>query len=44
MPIPLYEAKAEFFRVLGHPLRVRALELLSEGPTAVRESRQGERA
>jgi DNA-binding transcriptional ArsR family regulator len=24
--------KAEFFKALGHPLRIRALELLSEGP------------
>jgi ArsR family transcriptional regulator len=37
MPIPLYRAKAEFFRVLGHPVRIRVLELLCEGPKPVRE-------
>ena len=24
MPVPLYQAKAEFFRMLGHPVRIRA--------------------
>ncbi|AGM08638.1 metalloregulator ArsR/SmtB family transcription factor [Amycolatopsis keratiniphila] len=37
MPVPLYQAKAEFFRMLGHPVRIRVLELLAEGPKAVRE-------
>ena len=37
MPVPLYQAKAEFFRTLGHPVRIRVLELLCEGPKAVRE-------
>lgn len=37
MPVPLYQAKAEFFRVLGHPVRIRVLELLCEGPKPVRE-------
>ncbi len=37
MPVPLYRAKAEFFRVLGHPVRIRVLELLCEGPKPVRE-------
>lgn len=37
MPRPLYEAKAEFFRTLGHPARIRALELLSEREYAVHE-------
>lgn len=37
MPIPLYQAKAEFFRMLGHPVRIRVLELLADGPKAVRE-------
>jgi DNA-binding transcriptional ArsR family regulator len=37
MPRPLYEAKAEFFRTLGHPVRIRVLELLSERPHAVHE-------
>lgn len=36
-PVPLYQAKAEFFRTLGHPARIRVLELLSEGPTPVHE-------
>ena len=37
MPVPLYEAKAEFFRMLGHPVRIRVLELLQDGPTPVRD-------
>ncbi|MEU7567973.1 metalloregulator ArsR/SmtB family transcription factor [Streptomyces fradiae] len=37
MPVPLYQAKAEFFRMLGHPVRIRILELLQTGPMAVRE-------
>lgn len=35
--VPLYQAKAEFFRMLGHPVRIRVLELLQDGPTPVRE-------
>lgn len=30
-------AKAELFRVLGHPVRVRILELLRDGPRGVGE-------
>ncbi|TDQ51581.1 ArsR/SmtB family transcription factor [Actinorugispora endophytica] len=37
MPVPLYQAKAEFFRTLGHPVRIRVLELLQEGPRPVHE-------
>ena len=37
MPVPLYEAKAEFFRTLGHPVRIRVLELLCERDHAVHE-------
>ena len=37
MSVPLYQAKAEFFRMLGHPVRIRVLELLQEGPMPVRE-------
>ena len=37
MPIPLYQAKAEFFRTLGHPARIRILELLAERDHAVHE-------
>ncbi|WP_020524814.1 ArsR/SmtB family transcription factor [Catelliglobosispora koreensis] len=36
MTIPLYERKAEFFRLLGHPVRIRVLELLGDGPMPVR--------
>lgn len=35
--VPLYQAKAELFRTLGHPVRIRVLELLQEGPRPVRE-------
>jgi len=37
MSIPLYQAKAEFFKTLGHPARIRILELLSEREHAVHE-------
>ncbi|MFK3979253.1 ArsR/SmtB family transcription factor [Micromonospora sp. NPDC050397] len=37
MPVPLYQRKAEFFRTLGHPVRIRVLELLGDGPMAVRD-------
>ncbi|MFF3668053.1 ArsR/SmtB family transcription factor [Microtetraspora malaysiensis] len=37
MPVPLYQAKADFFRTLGHPVRVRVLELLQHGPLPVRD-------
>lgn len=37
MTIPLYQAKAEFFRTLGHPVRIRILELLSQREHAVHE-------
>ncbi|WP_030761928.1 helix-turn-helix transcriptional regulator [Streptomyces griseus] len=37
MQVPLYQAKAEFFRMLGHPVRIRVLELLQGGPRPVRE-------
>ncbi|WP_181806562.1 ArsR/SmtB family transcription factor [Streptomyces shenzhenensis] len=36
MSVPLYQAKAEFFRMLGHPMRIRVLELLQDGPMPVR--------
>jgi ArsR family transcriptional regulator, arsenate/arsenite/antimonite-responsive transcriptional repressor len=35
--VPLYQAKAELFRTLGHPARIRVLELLQDGPRPVRE-------
>jgi len=37
MSVPLYQAKAEFFKTLGHPARIRILELLSERDHAVYE-------
>lgn len=37
MPVPLHQAKAELFRTLGHPVRIRILELLQDGPRPVRE-------
>ncbi|MFD0599592.1 ArsR/SmtB family transcription factor [Catellatospora coxensis] len=37
MSKPLYQAKAEFFKALAHPARIRVLELLS-----VREHSVGE--
>lgn len=37
MVTPLYQAKAEFFRTLGHPARIRILELLSQRDHAVHE-------
>ncbi len=32
---PVYEVKASLFRVLGHPTRVRILELLRDGERSV---------
>jgi DNA-binding transcriptional ArsR family regulator len=37
MLVPLYQAKAELFRTLGHPVRIRVLELLQDGPRPVRD-------
>ena len=37
MVTPLYQAKAELFRTLGHPARIRILELLAERDHAVHE-------
>jgi len=39
MPVsrPLYQLKAEFFKTLGHPARIRVLELLSQREHAVSE-------
>jgi len=34
---PLHHSKAELFRTLGHPVRIRVLELLEARPMAVRE-------
>jgi len=32
---PIYALKAEFFRALGHPVRVRILQLLRDGEMSV---------
>jgi DNA-binding transcriptional ArsR family regulator len=37
MTTPLYQLKAEFFKTLGHPARIRVLELLSEREHTVAE-------
>ncbi|MFE3752680.1 ArsR/SmtB family transcription factor [Nocardia tengchongensis] len=34
---PLYQMKADFFKTLGHPVRIRVLELLSQREYAVSE-------
>jgi ArsR family transcriptional regulator len=34
---PLYQLKADFFKTLGHPARIRVLELLSDREHAVAE-------
>lgn len=34
---PVYQIKAEFFKTLGHPARIRILELLEEGERSVAE-------
>ncbi len=34
-PTPIHKVKAEFFRTLGHPARVRVLELLRDGEMTV---------
>ena len=37
MTEPLYKLKAEFFKTLGHPARIRVLELLAAGDKSVAE-------
>ncbi|MEX2255186.1 MAG: metalloregulator ArsR/SmtB family transcription factor [Acidimicrobiia bacterium] len=34
---PIQQVKAEFFKALGHPARIRILELLSQGERSVSE-------
>jgi ArsR family transcriptional regulator len=34
---PIYQVKAEFFKVLGHPARIRILEVLGERERSVGE-------
>lgn len=35
MTRPVYELKAEFFKTLGHPARIRILEVLRDGEASV---------
>jgi ArsR family transcriptional regulator len=37
MSHPVYQLKAQFFKTLGHPARIRILEVLREGDHTVRE-------
>lgn len=37
MTRPIYQVKAEFFKTLAHPARIRVLELLREGERSVAE-------
>lgn len=39
MTRPVYVVKAEYFKTLGHPARIRILELLRDGPKSVSELR-----
>lgn len=34
-PTPIYQVKAEFFKTLAHPARIRVLEVLRDGDRAV---------
>ncbi len=35
MSRPVFDVKAEFFKTMSHPARIRVLELLREGPRSV---------
>ncbi|MHB1710320.1 MAG: ArsR/SmtB family transcription factor [Acidimicrobiales bacterium] len=37
MTAPIYQVKADFFKTLGHPARIRVLEVLREGERPVSE-------
>lgn len=37
MTRPIYQVKAEFFKTLAHPARIRVLELLRDGEKSVAE-------
>ena len=37
MTTPIYQVKAEFFKALGHPARIRILEVLRDGERPVGE-------
>jgi DNA-binding transcriptional ArsR family regulator len=34
---PIYQVKADFFKTLGHPARIRVLEILRDGECSVSE-------
>jgi DNA-binding transcriptional ArsR family regulator len=36
-PAPIYQVKAEFFKTLAHPARIRVLEVLRDGDRPVSE-------
>ena len=38
--VPMNRSKAALFRTLGHPVRIRVLEMLQDGPRPVHELRQ----
>lgn len=40
MTAPLYRLKSDFFKTLGHPARIRVLELLSSGEQSVTQLQQ----
>ena len=35
MPLPIYQVKADFFKTLAHPARIRVLEILRDGEHSV---------
>ena len=37
MTRPIYQVKADFFKTLGHPARIRVLEVLRDGERSVSE-------
>ncbi len=37
MTLPVYQVKADFFKTLAHPARIRVLELLRDGERSVGE-------
>ncbi len=37
MTQPIYQVKADFFKTLGHPARIRVLEILRDGERSVSE-------
>ena len=37
MTLPIYQVKADFFKTLAHPARIRVLELLRDGERSVSE-------